>query len=108
MERKRKKVQSIIQNWLDNQGRFPTKDAENEYSFYANECFPIDDDRRKNATMFENAFYKKRNLNPTLKKNDAGETLLTVPEGIDAELLAKVLTNPEMTALLASFAKAMK
>ena len=68
----------------------------------------IDDDRRKNATMFENAFYKKRNLNPTLKKNDAGETLLTVPEGIDAELLAKVLTNPEMTALLASFAKAMK
>ena len=68
----------------------------------------IDDDRRKNATMFENAFYKKKNLNPTLKKNDAGETLLTVPEGIDAELLAKVLTNPEMTALLASFAKAMK
>lgn len=44
---KNKKVQSIIQNWLDNQGRFPTKDAENEYSFYANECFPIDDDRRK-------------------------------------------------------------
>ena len=43
-----------------------------------------------------------------MKKNDAGETLLTVPEGIDAELLAKVLTNPEMTALLASFAKAMK
>ena len=68
----------------------------------------IDDDRRKNATMFENAFYKKKNLNPTLKKNDVGETLLTVPEGIDAELLAKVLTNPEMTALLASFAKAMK
>ena len=27
---------------------------------------------------------------------------------IDAELLAKVLTNPKMTALLASFAKAMK
>lgn len=44
---KNKKNQNIIQNWLDNQGRFPTKDSDIEYSFYANECFPIDDDRRK-------------------------------------------------------------
>lgn len=42
-----KKNQEIIQNWLDNQGRFPPNGSEIEYSFYANECFPIDEDRRK-------------------------------------------------------------
>ena len=30
------------------------------------------------------------------------------PEGVDAELLAKVLANPEMAALLTSLAKTMK
>lgn len=39
-----KKNQEIIQNWLDNQGRFPPNESEIEYSFYANECFPIDED----------------------------------------------------------------
>lgn len=33
---------------------------------------------------------------------------MTVPEGVDAELLMKVLTNPEMTALLTSLAKTLK
>lgn len=42
-----KKNQEVIQNWLDNQGRYPLKDSEGEYSFYAKECFPIDEDRRK-------------------------------------------------------------
>lgn len=42
-----KKNQEIIQNWLDTQGRYPVKDSVGEYSFYAKECFPIDDDRRK-------------------------------------------------------------
>ena len=31
-----------------------------------------------------------------------------VPDDVDAELLGKVLANPEMKALLASLAKAMK
>ena len=31
-----------------------------------------------------------------------------VQDDVDAELLAKVLSNPEMKALLASLAKAMK
>ena len=33
---------------------------------------------------------------------------VAVPEGVDAELLMKVLTNPEMAALLTSLAKTMK
>lgn len=42
-----KKNQEIIQNWLDSQGRFPVSGSDIEYSFYANKCFPIDEDRRK-------------------------------------------------------------
>lgn len=47
-------------------------------------CHIIAQDRRTNAEMIE------------------------VPDGVDAELLMKVLTNPEMAALLNSLAKTMK
>lgn len=33
---------------------------------------------------------------------------ITVPDGVDAELLMKVLGNPEMAALLTSLTKTMK
>ena len=33
--------------------------------------------------------------------------MLSVSDGVDAELLAKVLSNPEMVALLTSLAKNM-
>ena len=58
----------------------------------------------------EDAFYNRENLNPQMKGADAGQTANTVavPEGVDAELLAKVLSNPEMAALLASLAKTIK
>ena len=42
-------------------------------------------------------------------QGDSGHAQVSmVPEGVDAELLAKVLSNPEMAALLASLAKTMK
>lgn len=59
----------------------------------------IDEDRKKNAELFETAFYEKKNLNPKMQ-NNLKET--------DMELLAKVLANPEMKALLVSLAQAMK
>lgn len=67
----------------------------------------IDEDRRKNAELFEQAFYEKKNLNPQLREI---QTVLTtaIPEGVDPELLMKVLANPEMAALLTSLAKTMK
>lgn len=67
----------------------------------------LDDDRKKNAELFEEAFYEKKNLDPHMHPNTA-ENTVAVPEGIDPELLAKVLSNPEMAALLASLAKTMK
>ena len=67
----------------------------------------LDDDRRKNAELFEEAFYEKKNLDPQMhtqqEKNGSA-----VAEEIDPELLAKVLANPEMRALLNSLAKTMK
>ncbi len=33
---------------------------------------------------------------------------ITLPEGVDAEALAKVLRNPEMMALISSLAKTMQ
>ena len=67
----------------------------------------LDDDRRKNAELFEEAFYEKKDLNPQMH-SDTQTNTLKIPEGVDAEMLAKVLANPEMTALLTSLAKTMK
>jgi ParB/RepB/Spo0J family partition protein len=68
----------------------------------------LDEDRRKNAELMENAFYNKENLNPQMKEQDEGSSTITVPDGVDAELLIKVLGNLEMAALLTSLAKTIK
>ena len=66
----------------------------------------LDEDRKRNAELFEEAFYGKKNLNPQMI--DAGaEKMITVPDGVDAEILMKVLGNPEMVALLSSLAKTL-
>ena len=66
----------------------------------------IDEDRRHNAELFEEAFYGKKNLDPKMHPSQA-ENMLALPEGVNADLLAKVLANPEMAALLTSLAKAI-
>lgn len=68
----------------------------------------IDEDRRKNAELMENAFYNKENLNPEMRDQTESTRMVELPEGVDANLLTKVLTNPEMAALLTSLAKTMK
>ena len=68
----------------------------------------IDEDRRKNAELMENAFYNKENLNPEMRGQVVNSNTVAVPEGMDADLLMKVLTNSEMVALLTSLAKTMK
>ena len=66
----------------------------------------IDEDRRRNAALFEEAFYGKKNLDPQMRPADKNETEELL-DGVDAELIAKVLANPEMKALLMSLAKTM-
>ena len=56
----------------------------------------------------ENAFYNKENLNPDIHEQKEEENKIVIPEGVDPELLMKVLSNPEMAALLTSLAKTMK
>ena len=36
-----------IQRWLDQRGRYPAADGPEEYSFYAKECYPTGQDRRR-------------------------------------------------------------
>ncbi len=68
----------------------------------------IDEDRRKNEEMMENAFYRQERLSPQVGGTEGSANTIVVPEGVDAELLMKVLGNPEMAALLTSLAKTMK
>ena len=69
----------------------------------------IDEYRRKNAERMEQAFYNRKNLSPDIHDKDKQEEQkVTVPAGVDAELLMKVLGNPEMAALIASLAKTIK
>lgn len=67
----------------------------------------IDDDRRKNAELFEEAFYEKKGLDLSMHAHAAGKTV-ELPTDVDAELLAKVFSNPEMAALLSTLAKSLE
>lgn len=40
-----------IQNWIDSQGKYPKMDSREEYTFYANEAFPIPSTRK---SFFQN------------------------------------------------------
>ena len=63
---------------------------------------------RKNAERaFEEAFYEKKNLDPQMHVQQENNNA-TVADEVDPELLAKVLVNSEMRALLNSLAKTMK
>ena len=44
---KNPKAQNTIQNWLNNQGFYPERGSKEEYSFYAQKCYPIDEHRRQ-------------------------------------------------------------
>lgn len=68
----------------------------------------LDEDRRKNAELMENAFYNKEALNPEMRNQGAVSRLATGAESVNSELLVKLLSNPEVAALLTSLAKTMK
>ena len=61
----------------------------------------------KNAELFEEAFYEKKNLGPQMHVQQENNNTAVADE-VDSELLAKVLANPVMRALLNSLAKTMK
>ena len=62
----------------------------------------LDDDRRVNAQLFEDAFYKGKGADPGVKST---ETDIDVADGVDAELISKLLSNPETVQLLKALTK---
>ena len=62
----------------------------------------IDDDRRINAQRFEEQFYQSKAApDAEVQEETKAETALQT----DQEMLLKLLSNPEMAALLKSLAK---
>jgi len=57
----------------------------------------LDDDRRQNAQLFEEAFYTGK---PAV-------TASPTPENADAAMLMRLLQNPEMAALIKTLAKTL-
>lgn len=79
------------------------------------QCTVLEDLRRKNAELFEEAFYKKKNLNPDMNGQSNGGNsqkapahIVTVPETIDPVVLQKALLDPEMAALIKALAAGME
>ena len=73
----------------------------------------LDDDRRNNAQLFENAFYSDAGKDPARAEAkddipqlpaDAAQTETTQA---DAEMLLKLLQKPELAALLKTLAKSL-
>lgn len=68
----------------------------------------LDDDRKANAKLIEDAFYSGKNLTPDEKKPAPEKTTADGQKPVvDPELLARVLANPEMAALLNALAKSL-
>ena len=58
----------------------------------------IDDDRKNNAQLFQEAFYEE-------KKPSAERASLDLPDGITADTLKKMIEDPTIAALLGALAK---
>ena len=70
----------------------------------------LDDDRKANAELFENAFYSGKVTATEVEEAEPEEPAAeaAVPAGVDPELLMKLLANPEMAALLKTLAQTIK
>ena len=67
----------------------------------------LDDDRKNNAALFEKAFYSGKGSDSIKPPAETGSEAKAAPSGVDPDLLAKILSNPEMAALLTSLAKSL-
>lgn len=70
----------------------------------------LDEDRMTNAALIEEAFYSGKDLTPGEKKAAPEKDAETGQQqaALDPELLAKLLSNPELAALLNTLAKSLK
>jgi len=68
-----------IQDWLDGRSGFPSRGADNEYSFYANACYPTSRDRKGFFQGYVRAAkpFLGYQLLPSLVRNDIVRTIWT-------------------------------
>ena len=65
----------------------------------------LDNDRKRNAQLFEKEFYSReapKEEKPAEEPSPAADT-----EGTNAQMLEKLLGNPELTSLLKALAKSL-
>ena len=67
----------------------------------------LDHDLKNNAALFEKAFYSGKGSDDIESPAETGSEAKAAPSGVDPDLLAKILSNPEMAALLTSLAKSL-
>ncbi|MFR5634334.1 MAG: tyrosine-type recombinase/integrase [Monoglobales bacterium] len=67
----------------------------------------LDDDRKNNAALFEKAFYSGKGADSIEPQAETGSEAKAAPSGVDPDLLAKILSNPEMAALLTTLVKSL-
>lgn len=67
----------------------------------------LDDDRKTNAELFEEAFYEGKGADAESIRQSAPESSDKTGNGESLELLGKLLSNPETASLLKSLVKAM-
>ena len=58
------------------------------------------------AALFEKAFYSGKGADSIEPQSETGSEAKAAPS-VDPDLLAKILSNPEMAALLTSLAKSL-
>ena len=67
----------------------------------------LDEDRRSNAELFEQAFYSGHGAEGVPQEEVKKEEPAAAPTGIDPVTLAKILANPEMANLLKALANSI-
>lgn len=82
-------------------GHFQAQMVTDQYSHI------LDENRRQNAQLLERAFYQGSGaeVTSTDQKDMSSATEQAATSGIDAELLMKVLSNPEMVKVLQMLSK---
>ena len=82
-------------------GHFQAQMVTDQYSHI------LDENRRQNAQLLERAFYQEKGAEVANidQKDTSSATEQAAASGIDAELLMKVLSNPEMVKVLQMLSK---
>ena len=67
----------------------------------------LDESRRNNAQLFEQAFYGGKGVKIEQKQQDKAVEEQAQQAGLNSEVLLKIFSNPDMVAMLKMLAKTL-